>query len=34
MDFYDDPSETPLARVVLETTKGVPDGSRTTEHGR
>ena len=33
VDFYCDPSETPLMRVVLETLKGVPDGSRTMEHG-
>jgi hypothetical protein len=30
MDFSCDPSETPLGCVAVETTKGVPDGSRTT----
>jgi hypothetical protein len=34
VDFYGDPSETPLGCVALDTTKGVSDGSRTTEHGR
>jgi hypothetical protein len=29
VDFYSDPSETPLGRVVLDTTQGGPDGSRT-----
>jgi hypothetical protein len=29
VDFYGDPSETPLVRVVLDATKGGPDGSRT-----
>jgi hypothetical protein len=34
VDFYGDPSETPLGGVACKTTKGVPDGSRTPEPGR
>jgi hypothetical protein len=30
VDFYGDPSETPLGCVALDTTKGVPDGSQAT----
>src|SRR5262249_4623104 len=33
-NFDQDPLESPLVCVVVETTKGVSDGSRTTYHGR